>query len=69
MIHGVSSTDNKYLMSPRPPSLSTTISFSISSKWDQGVEPLALFTVDECSRLIILPVTIPWDMSAPTEFG
>jgi len=69
MIYGVSSTDNKCLMPPRPPSLSAIISFSITSKWDQGVEQLALVTVDECSRLIILPVTIPWDMSAPTEFG
>lgn len=69
MIYGVSSTDNKSLTPPRPPFLSATISFSIISKWDQGVEQLPLFTVDECSRLIILPITIPWDMSAPTEFG
>lgn len=68
MIYGVSSTDNKYLTPPRPPSVCAS-SFPIPRKWDQGVEQGALFTVDECSKLIILPVTVPWDMFAPTESG
>lgn len=68
MIYGVSSTDNEYLMPSRPPSLSAS-SFPIPREWDQGVEQLALCTVDECSKLIILPVIVPWDLFAPTEFG
>lgn len=56
-------------MTPGLPSLSATISFLISSK-KESLEIRVMATSSVHSGwILILPVTIPWYMFAPTEFG
>lgn len=72
MIYTLSSTDNKYAMPPDSLLLLLPIHFLYPANkkvWRSRAGQPAVFTVDGCSRLIILPVTIPWYMFAPTEFG